>query len=167
MCPFWKRPSKNLSTQQEKEILNQIYNAGLFAVGFEGGEPLLRKDLPEILAYSRSLPLHTNLVTNGTLLKSRIDEIAPYLNGILFVSLDGLAKTHDQIRGVNGCFKQAVQGITEARSKASVTINTTIQSDNIHEIDDMVQLAKDLGVRITFSLAHEYYNIEAIDASRR
>jgi MoaA/NifB/PqqE/SkfB family radical SAM enzyme len=41
----------------------------------------------------------------------RIDEIAPYLNGILFVSLDGIEKTHDRIRGVNGCFKEALKGI--------------------------------------------------------
>ena len=82
MCPFWRRSSENLSTRLEKEILKQIYDSGVCGVGFEGGEPLLRKDLPEILAYSRSLPLHTSLVTNGTLLKSRIDEIAPYIKTV-------------------------------------------------------------------------------------
>ena len=157
MCPFWKRSSENLSTQKEKEILKQIYDSGACGIGFEGGEPLLRKDLTEILAYSRSLPLHTSLVTNGTLLKSRIDEIAPYINGIVFVSLDGLEKTHDLIRGVNGCFKEAVQGITAAKRKVSVTINTTIMADNIHEVEDTVKLAKDLGVRIVLSVAHEYH----------
>jgi len=159
MCPFWKRPSENLSTRKEKEILRQIYDSGVCAVGFEGGEPLLRKDLPEILAYSRSLPLHTSLITNGTLLKSRIDEIAPYINGILFVSLDGLEKTHDLIRGVDGCFKRALEGITAAKSKVSVTINTTMMADNIHEVEDTVELARDLGVKIVLSVAHEYYNI--------
>jgi len=161
MCPFWKRSSENLSTQKEKEILKQIYDSGVCAIGFEGGEPLLRKDLTEILAYSRSLPLHTSLVTNGTLLKSRIDEIAPYINGIVFVSLDGLEKTHDLIRGVNGCFKEAVQGITAAKRKVSVTINMTIMADNIHEVEDTVKLAKDLGVRIVLSVAHEYCNANA------
>ncbi len=161
MCPFWKRSSENLSTQKEKEILKQIYDSGICGIGFEGGEPLLRKDLPEILAYSRSLPLHTSLVTNGTLLESRIDEIAPHINGIVFVSLDGIEKTHDRIRGVNGCFKKATQGITAAKKKVSITINTTIMADNIHEIEDIVKLTKDLGVRIVLSVAHEYGNIEA------
>jgi radical SAM family uncharacterized protein len=161
MCPFWRRTSENLSTQKEKEILRQLYTAGVCGIGFEGGEPLLRKDLPEILAYSRSLPLHTSIITNGTLLKSRIDEIAPYISGILFVSLDGLEKTHDRIRGIDGCFKRAVEGITVAKRKASVTINTTILADNIHEIEDIVKLAKDLGVRIVLSAAHEYHSIEA------
>ena len=161
MCPFWKRSSENLSTQKEKQILKQIYDSGVCAVGFEGGEPLLRKDLPEILAYSRSLPLHTSLITNGTLLKSRIDEIAPYINGIVFVSLDGLEKTHDQIRGVNGCFKRAIEGINAAKKKVSITINMTIMADNIHEVEETVKLAKDLGVRIVLSVAHEYCNANA------
>lgn len=160
MCPFWRRTSEDLSTQKEKLILNQIYNSGVCAIGFEGGEPLLRKDLPEILAYSRSLPLHTSLITNGVLLKSRADEIAPHINGIVFVSLDGLEKTHDEIRGVNGCFKAAVKGITSAKSKVSIRINTTIMADNIHEVEDMVELAKDLGVKIVFSVAHVYRDVE-------
>jgi MoaA/NifB/PqqE/SkfB family radical SAM enzyme len=112
MCPFWKRSNQESSTEQEKQTLRQIYNSGICSVAFEGGEPLLREDLTEILAYSRSLPLHTSLITNGTLLESRIDEIAQYINGALYVSLDGLEKTHDAIRGVNGCFRKALRGIT-------------------------------------------------------
>ena len=161
MCPFWRRSSENLSTQKEKGILRQFYDSGVCAVGFEGGEPLLRKDLPEILAYSCSLPLHTSLITNGTLLKSRIDEIAPYISGIVFVSLDGLEKTHDHIRGVNGCFKRAVEGITAAKNKVSITINMTVMDYNVHEVEDTVKLAKDLGVKIVLSVAHEYHSIDA------
>jgi MoaA/NifB/PqqE/SkfB family radical SAM enzyme len=161
MCPFWKRPSENLSTQQEKEILKQLFNSGICGVAFEGGEPLLRNDIAEILAYSRSLPLHTSLITNGTLLKSRIDEIAPSISGILFVSLDGLEKTHDRIRGVNGCFKNAVEGIDAAKEKASITINTTVMADTIDETEDIVNLAKDLGVRIVLSIAHDYNSVDA------
>ena len=92
MCPFWKRPSPDPSLTQEKAVLKQIYRSGAVGVAFEGGEPLLRHDLVEILAFSRSLPLHTSLVTNGTLLESRIDEIVPYINGVIYVSLDGLEK---------------------------------------------------------------------------
>src|SRR5665648_612460 len=99
MSPFWKRSNKDLSTEDEKAVLRRIYNSGACAIAFEGGEPLLRKDLAEILAFSRSLPLQTSLITNGTFLQARIDEIAPFINGAIYVSLDGLAKTHDTIRG--------------------------------------------------------------------
>jgi MoaA/NifB/PqqE/SkfB family radical SAM enzyme len=161
MCPFWKRPSQDSSLEQEKAILKQVYNSGACGIAFEGGEPLLRKDLAKILAFSRSLPLHTSLITNGTLLESKIDEILPYINGVVYVSLDGLEKTHDAIRGVGGCFRKAVRGISAAEEKVAVTINTTIMAENIDEIDSLVRLAKELGTRISIAVAHEYCNINA------
>ena len=166
MCPFWKRPSKDSSTAREKAILRQIYDSGVCAIMFEGGEPLLRKDLVEILAFSRSLPLHTSLITNGTLLESRIDEIAPYINGAVYVSLDGLEKTHDKIRSVSGCFKKAVEGIMSSRGKVPVTINTTIMAENIHEIEDLVKLANELDTGISVALAHDYCNAKASAPAR-
>jgi MoaA/NifB/PqqE/SkfB family radical SAM enzyme len=161
MCPFWKRSSEDSSFEREKAILKAIYDSGVCGVAFEGGEPLLRKDLAEILAFSRSLPLHTNLITNGTLLESKIDEISPYINGVVYVSLDGLEKTHDAIRGVSGCFRKAVRGISAAEEKVAVTINTTIMAENIDEVESLVRLAKELGTKISIAVAHEYYNANA------
>ena len=39
MCPFWKRSNKDLSTENEKAILTRIYDSGVCAIAFEGGEP--------------------------------------------------------------------------------------------------------------------------------
>ncbi len=161
MCPFWKRSSTDSSLAQEKAILRQIYRSGACGVAFEGGEPLLRRDLVEILAFSRSLPLHTNIITNGTLLESRIDEIAPYINGVVYVSLDGQEKIHDAIRGVAGSFRKAVDGISAAREKVPITINTTIMAENIDEIESLVELAQELGTKISVAVAHEYCNANA------
>ncbi len=158
MCPFWKRPGLNLSLAQEKVVLKQIYNSGAVGVAFEGGEPLLRRDLVDILAFSRSLPLHTSLITNGMLLEAKISEIAKYINGVIYVSLDGLEKTHDRIRGVGGSFKKAVQGIEAAKEKVSVTINHTVMAENIDETESLVELAKGLDVKISIAIAHEYCN---------
>jgi MoaA/NifB/PqqE/SkfB family radical SAM enzyme len=143
---------------QEKAVLREIYRCGAVGVAFEGGEPLLRRDLVDILAYSRSLPLHTSLITNGTLLASRVEEIAPYINGVIYVSLDGLENTHDNIRGVKGSFRQAVGGIDAAKQKTAVTINTTVMAENMHEIVEMVRLAQELGTKISVAVAHEYCN---------
>ena len=165
MCPFWKRTSPDSSLEQEKAILKRVYDSGAVGIAFEGGEPLLRNDLVEILAFSRSLPLHTSIITNGTLLESRIDEIAPYINGVVYVSLDGLEKTHDAIRGVGGSFRKAVRGISAAKEKVSVTINTTIMAENVDEIESLVELAKELGAKISVAVAHEYCNVNASSAA--
>jgi len=161
MCPFWKRSSTDSSLEKEKAILKQIYDSGACGIAFEGGEPLLRSDLVNILAFSRSLPLHTSLITNGSLLESRINEIAPYINGVIYVSLDGLEKTHDTIRGVNGCFKKAIKGIIASKEKVSVTINSTITTENLYEIEDMVELAKELDIGISVAVAYDYCNADA------
>jgi MoaA/NifB/PqqE/SkfB family radical SAM enzyme len=161
MCPFWRRPSPDPSLEQEKAVLRQIYCSGAVGVAFEGGEPLLRQDLVDILAFSRSLPLHTSLITNGTLLESRIDEIAPYINGVIYVSIDGLEETHDAIRGVGGSFRKAVRGICASKEKVPVTINTTVISENVDEVESIVELAKDLGIKISVAIAHEYCNTNA------
>ena len=158
MCPFWKRSTSDLSLENEKIILRRIYNSGVCGIAFEGGEPLLRKDLVEILKYARSLPLQTSLITNGTLLESKIDEIAKYINGGIYVSIDGTEKTHDEIRGVSGCFKKAIKGIKAASRKIPVAINTTIMAKNIHEIEALVKLAKELDVKISVAVAHDYCN---------
>jgi len=158
MCPFWKRSSRDSSLEKEKAILKQIHDSGACGIAFEGGEPLLRNDLVKILAFSRSLPLHTSLVTNGTLLESRIHEIAPYINGVIYVSLDGLEKTHDTIRGVSGCFKKATEGIIASKEKVFVTINTTIMTENLYEIEDMVKLARELNTGMSIAVAYDYCN---------
>jgi len=163
MCPFWKRSNIDLTLEDEKVVLQRIYDSGACAIAFEGGEPLLRKDLAEILAFSRSLPLQTSLITNGTLLESKIDEITQNINGAIYVSLDGLEKTHDAIRGVSGCFKKALQGITAASKKNHVVINTTIMAENVHEIEDLVELAKELDVKISVAVAHDYFKTETSD----
>ncbi len=164
MCPFWKRTTTDLTLEKEKIILKHIYNSGVCGIAFEGGEPLLRKDLPEILQYARSLPLQTSLITNGTLLESKIDEVAKYINGGIYVSIDGLDKTHDEIRGVSGCFKKAVKGINAAASrKIPVAINTTIMAENIHEIEDLVKLAKDLDVKMSVAVAHDYFDVKVFE----
>ena len=160
MCPFWKRTIQDSSLEQEKAILKEVYHSGACGIAFEGGEPLLRKDLVDILAFSRSLPLHTSLITNGTLLESRIDQIAPFINGVVYVSLDGMKKTHDTIRGVDGCYKKAVQGIDASKEKVPVTINTTIMAENIGEIESLVHLSKELGTKISVALAHDYCNAD-------
>jgi MoaA/NifB/PqqE/SkfB family radical SAM enzyme len=162
MCPFWKRSASDMSLENEKIILKKIFDSGVCGIAFEGGEPLLRKDLVQILEYARSLPMQTSLITNGTLLESKIDEIAKYINGAIYVSIDGLEKTHDEIRGVSGCFKKAIKGINAASQKVPITINTTIMAENIHEILDLVELAKQLNVKISVAVAHDYGNCKAL-----
>lgn len=156
MCPFWKRKTKDISLDKIKQSILLIKKLGVTMIAFEGGEPLLRKGIGEILSFSRNSGLSTSLITNGVLLESKKDEIIPGINGVVFVSIDGLEKTHDKIRGVKGTFKKAINGILACRDKVLTCINTTITDDNVEEIEEIVKLAKDLDTRFSVEVAVEY-----------
>lgn len=73
MCPFGQRAYKDTSLEEEKHIIKALYDAGVCLIAFEGGEPLLRDDLPEILEYSKALGISTSIITNGVLLSRKVD----------------------------------------------------------------------------------------------
>jgi len=63
MCPFWRRMDENLLTlREEVKMMESLAKAGVSFMGFEGGEPLLRRDVPEILRESHER-FHTSMVT--------------------------------------------------------------------------------------------------------
>ncbi len=155
MCPFWRREDEQLlSVDEEVRMMDSLARAGVSFLGFEGGEPLLRRDLPEILAESHER-FHTSLVTNGWLLRNRIDDLAPYLD-LLFVSLDGIGALHDRLRGIPGSFDRAVAGIRAVRGRVPLAISSTITRENMDDAEKVVELARRLGVGVTFQVAYNY-----------
>jgi radical SAM family uncharacterized protein len=161
MCPFWRREDENLLTvDDEVRMMKSLVRAGVSFLGFEGGEPLLRRDLPEILAESHQR-FHTSVVTNGWLLRNRIRDIAPHLD-MIFVSLDGIGDLHDRLRGIPGSFDRAVDGIRAARNYVPVGISSTITNDNMDDAEKVVALAQRLGVGVTFQVAYNYSTAESL-----
>jgi len=143
--------ARELTTQQICGILDQLAGTrnAMFAV--TGGEPLLRKDLPDVLAHARRRGLKTGIATNGFLLDQHV---AKWLQdaGVysVQVSLDGPQAIHNRIRGNSESFERAVQAIEELiRHKVPlVSVATTITTTNIHQIDDLRQILLQQGVRL-------------------
>ncbi len=73
-CPYCYNPLRlrdyadELSTQLWESVLAQAADAGVVQVHFSGGEPTLRRDLPELVSAASRLELYTNLITQGTFL---------------------------------------------------------------------------------------------------
>lgn len=165
MCPFWRRDDEKLLTiEEEIRMMDVLKEAGVSFMGFEGGEPLLRNDITEILQES-SRRFHTSLVTNGWLLEGKVGEIEDYLNYI-FVSLDGIDDLHDKLRGIPGSFTRAVSGIRAARDRIPLAISSTITKENMSQAGDLVKLASDLGVSINFQIAYDYSTADHLSPDR-
>ncbi len=158
-------------TAQMKGILDDFAALGISGVGFTGGEPLIRKDIFELLAYTKGLGMISHLNTNGSLVNDRvIEQIIEAKVDSVNVSLDGArAETHDQIRGVEGAFAlavEAVRRIAEVRGGKKGALPrlktvTVLQESNVDEVRDIVALATSLGVDCVEFIPRQPFRMDA------
>jgi len=115
-----------------------------------GGEPMLRKDLMNILEYTKSLGMETRLLTNGTLITA---DLAREMNkrGVqrLQVSLDGSKETHNRIRRRAFAYDMALNGISNsATAGILVNVSMTLMQSNKQDIENVVLSAINAGAGI-------------------
>jgi radical SAM protein with 4Fe4S-binding SPASM domain len=107
-----KKYPDELSTDQCKQVLDDLAEFKVPAVLFSGGEPLVRPDVFELARYARSLGLHVVLSTNGTLIDRGTAERFKELQfAYIGISLDSaIAAVHDEFRGQKGAFERTMRG---------------------------------------------------------
>lgn len=139
-----------LSTEEWKKVIDNIYDSGTFEIIVSGGEALIRDDIFEILEYITLKMGGFCLLSNMTLITpevaKRLKEIGCYkIEG----NLDGYnEETYDQFRGVKGAFNQTVAGIKAALQEGiPVRCNITATKKNIYDLKKVVQTAHKIGVR--------------------
>jgi len=137
-----------LSTEEALHLVDDLSRWGIGLLIIDGGEPLCREDLLDIVRYASSKGIRTTIGSNGTL----IDEVMAKKMldaGVMAVaiSVDGVdGATHDSFRGVNGAFEQTLRGIEECRNAGlPFQLNMVIRKDNLSQLEDMLRLAVDLG----------------------
>ncbi len=155
-CSYRTPPPGELSLPEIRELAASLRRLGLQHIVFSGGEPLMRRDFPEICSFFEGKEIHQTLLTNGLLLEKRLHEVEQYLDEII-VSLDGPSPSvHDAIRGAES-FERILRGVEAAVRRGpsvSVAIRTVVQKRNFRTLPAMVRLAKNLGVtRISFLAA--------------
>jgi MoaA/NifB/PqqE/SkfB family radical SAM enzyme len=115
---------------------------------FLGGEPTLHPDLPEAVNKAKSLDYSSITIdTNGYLFHDILSKVSPDVIDYFSFSLDGATqKTNDMIRG-KGSFDACIQGIKSAVLKGfSTSLIYTVSTINIHELDNIAPLLKDLKI---------------------
>ena len=141
--------SLELSTEQAKKMLSQLTELNCPVILFSGGEPLLRKDLFELLTESKRLGLRVVISTNGTLIDSEaakqlVDVGVSYVG----ISIDGTEAFHDKFRQVSGCFKAALKGIENCKEAGIKTgLRFTMTKANHEQIPAVFDIAASNDVR--------------------
>lgn len=131
------------------DVLSRISRVGIPALSFSGGEPLLRKDFLEVAAYAKKGIPFISLATNGTLLTRDNVKMLKGIVDYIEISLDGSSKeVHESLRSVNGCFDKTMEGLHNCIDEGiDVCISTTVCKQNLCEVQQLIQLAEELGVR--------------------
>ncbi|WP_321429038.1 12,18-didecarboxysiroheme deacetylase [uncultured Methanolobus sp.] len=131
-----------LSTEEGMSLIDDLADFGCPVILFSGGEPLMRKDLPELAGYARSKGIRAVISTNGTLIT---EEMAKKLKDIglsyVGISLDGMKETNDMFRGQEGSFEKALQGLHNCQKEGiKVGLRFTINRHNVHDIPAIFDL---------------------------
>jgi len=149
-----------MTTEEVESVLNRIYDdAHCPTVSFTGGEPTLRDDLPQLIAYARGKGFRVNLITNGyrcgdadyvqTLAAAGLHSAQLSLEG-------GSAEVHDAITRHPGSWARAVQGVKNLRAAGIHThTNTTICGGNRDDLKELIDLIAD-------ELHSEYFSMNMV-----
>lgn len=145
---------QELTTQEAKEVVDQLAVAGVTALAFSGGEPLSRKDFFEVANHAVKRGLYVSVATNGTLLnKENVKKLKQTGVHYVEISIDGAtAKTHDKFRGVPGAFEKALAGLRNCvEADLCACIASTATKSNLEEMPGIVSLAEEIGAeRFTY-----------------
>ncbi|MFK8257761.1 pyrroloquinoline quinone biosynthesis protein PqqE [Erwinia sp. AnSW2-5] len=152
-CPYCSNPldfaqqEKELSTAQWIEVFKQARAMGAVQIGFSGGEPLVRKDLPELIKAARDLGFYTNLITSGIgLTQKKIDAFAEA--GLDHIQISFQASDEVLNAALAGSKKAFQQKLEMARAVKAhgypMVLNFVLHRHNIDQIDRIIELCIEL-----------------------
>jgi 12,18-didecarboxysiroheme deacetylase len=134
-----------LTTGQGKELIDDLAEFGAPVILFSGGEPTMRKDLPELADYARSKGMRAVISTNGTLIDEKMAKVLKEI-GLSYVgiSLDGVRETNDMFRGMPGAFDAALTGVRNCKREGiKVGLRFTINKKNVADIPAIFDLIEE------------------------
>lgn len=183
MCSIWElKSTEMLSLEQFKHIFSDPVYSKIEYIILAGGEPTLRNDLAEIVELMhgymprlKKLMIASNVLSRASVEK-QYPQIARYcaehnIRLTLGVSLDGIGETHDRVRGVPGAFQKVMESIQFMKELQktvpfNMSIDPTIFSVNVQEMQQLKDLAEQLNLPITFqfaAVANDYYHNQNLE----
>ncbi|MDD2522147.1 MAG: radical SAM protein [Anaerolineaceae bacterium] len=139
-----------LSTAEWKAIIDKLWEIGIPHVVFTGGEPTLRDDLPELVAYADQKGMVTGINTNGIRLADQalLDRLVNAGLDHVQITLESHdAQIHDQMVRRSGAWEKTVAGIRNVvKSKLYMMTNTTLLNNNAGQLRETLEFLASEGV---------------------
>src|SRR5262245_34875572 len=132
-------------------VLREFVDMGMIGMTLDGGDPLVRPDIDQIVDELHRLGVRIVINTNGILVPKKLESVRKA--ALVNVSLDGPERHHDSMRGA-GSFEKAVRGIRAAREAGVVVkLRCTVHRENVAAVPELVRLAETLDSPIMFQPA--------------
>jgi MoaA/NifB/PqqE/SkfB family radical SAM enzyme len=157
MCDTWKYPSKTRE-EFDPKILEKI-PSGMKRLNITGGEPMLRKDIEEIVRILDKKSERLEISTNGYF-TDRLENITKKFSDITIrVSVEGLPALNDQSRGIKNGFDRALRTVLRLKRMGLKDIGfaMTISGDNCHDLLDLHTLVSELDVEFANAIIHNSF----------
>jgi MoaA/NifB/PqqE/SkfB family radical SAM enzyme len=151
-CNVWKeQDQRGLSTEEIKRGLDILRDLGIVELVISGGDPLLRKDISEIIDYASKLFV-TTVYDNGSMAKKKLEALRNV--DFVAISIDSLDEAkNDYIKAVPGAWKKAMDAVeTLHNEKINVSVTPTISQLNLHEIVDITNYFTQKGIPVWYCL---------------
>jgi MoaA/NifB/PqqE/SkfB family radical SAM enzyme len=151
-CNVWKEQDKReLSTEQVKRGLDILRDLGIVELVISGGDPLLRKDAPEIIEHASNLFV-TTVYDNGSMAKQNLEALRNV--DFVAISIDSLKpEKNDYIKAVPGAWKKAMEAVETLHNEGiNVSVTPTISQLNLYEIVDITNYFTKKGIPVWYCL---------------
>lgn len=153
------RPAEELSTAEWLYVIDQAAEIGILQLHLTGGEPMARRDLPEIIAHASAKGLYTNLITSGVLLndKAMAELLKAGIDHIQLSFQEASAEAGDRFGGYRGGHAKKLEAAQRIRASGlTLTTNFVIHRQNIAGLAEMIALGEALGSD-RIEIAHVQY----------
>lgn len=164
-CPYCSNPlaleraNVELSTDDWRRVIEEADGLGVLQTHFSGGEPTLRRDLEDLIAHASALGQYTNLITAAVLLdQRRVEALAEAgLDHVQISIQDSEAANANRIGGYKDGHRKKLEVARWVRAAGlPLTVNWVVHRQNIEHIEDVIDLAVELGAG-RLEVAHVQY----------
>lgn len=144
-----EKQEDELTTEEALDLCDQLADMGMVFITLSGGELTLRNDWQIIGKRLNSHGIRTSMITNGWLLNDEMIQQAKEAGFMTIgISIDGLQKTHDDIR-MNGSYERDLANMRKIRQAGlNACAVTTVHEGNFSELEDMYQEFLEAGVNV-------------------
>jgi len=165
-CPYCsnplhlERPAGELNTAEWLRVIRQAAEIGCMQVHFSGGEPLVRPDVEKLVAGAVEAGLYTNLITSAvTLDRERLQSLVDAgLEHVQVSFQDSTPPGGDRIAGYRNAHAKKISAAQRVREAGlPLTANFVVHRQNLHHLEDMLELAVSIGARRAEIANVQYY----------